>query len=211
MVGLRRGLGTGAGREARRLLAEVAPVRRPGGADRFAQGLGSEMAIALLDRDRIGVDDEIIRLVPFGPRERLGRRWRIGQHCGAVEILAPRLVDGLKDDDAVGQTIGGDHIGHLALTAPALGASWTNVVAYLTTAIYVFVFRTITKSCYEIADVCRFRASTRESKPAATKSKCLSLSANPSFSTGYLRIRRAPHPGSRLLGSPGLPRRGIRS
>ena len=38
-----------------------------------------------------------------------------------------------------------------------------------------------------------------------------SLSANPSFSTGYHRIRRAPDPGSRLLGSPRLPRRGIRS
>src|SRR5271165_1961724 len=143
MVGLRRGLGTGAGREAHRLLAEVAPVRRPGGADCLAERLWSEMAVALLDRDRVSVDDEIARFVPLGPGERVGRRWRIGEHRGAVEILAPRLVDGLKDDDAVGQTVGGDHIGHLALTKAALGASPGNLLAYLTTTIYVFVLRTI--------------------------------------------------------------------
>lgn len=38
-----------------------------------------------------------------------------------------------------------------------------------------------------------------------------SLSANPSFSMGYHGIRRAPHPGSGLHGSPSLPTRGIRS
>src|SRR5271170_5353433 len=122
MVGLRRGLGTSAGRKADRLLAEVAPVRRSGGADRLAEGLGSEMAIALLDRDRIGVNDEIACFVPLGVRERVSRRLRIGQHRGAVEILAPGLVGGLKDDDAVGQTVGGDHVGHLALTGRAPSA-----------------------------------------------------------------------------------------
>jgi hypothetical protein len=46
---------------------------------------------------------------------------RIGQHRGAIEILAPSRLGGLKDDDAVGQTIGGDHVGHLALAKAALG------------------------------------------------------------------------------------------
>src|SRR5271154_558690 len=148
MVGLRRGLGTSAGRKADRLLAEVAPVRRSGGADRLAEGLGSEMAIALIDRDRIRVDDEIARFVLLRPRERVGRRLRIGQHGGAVEIFAPSLVDGLKDDDAVGQTVGGDHVGHLAPTKAALSASPAKLLAYLTTTIYVFVLRTIIIRCY---------------------------------------------------------------
>src|SRR5271167_737258 len=143
MVGLHRGLGARVGREARRLLAEVAPVRRPGGANRLAKGFGSEMAIALLDRHRIGVDDEIARFVPPRPRERIGGCGRIGQHRGAVEILSPRFAGGLKDDDPVGQTVGGDHIGHGVLTWGARGASPRRGLPYLTIAIYVFVFRTI--------------------------------------------------------------------
>ena len=87
------------GREASRLLAEVAPVGRPGGADRLAESLGSEMAIALLDRHGIGVDDEIARFVLPRSCERRSRRSRAGEHCGAVEILAPAFIGGLEQDD----------------------------------------------------------------------------------------------------------------
>src|SRR5271169_1527498 len=141
MIGLRRGLGAGARREAHRLLAEVAPVGRPGGANRLPQRLGSKMAVALLNRDRIGVDDEIARFVLFRPRERAGRGLRIGEHRGAVEILAPGLADGLEDDDAVAETVGGDHVGHVALAQRAPSALPYIGLAYLTTTIYVFVLR----------------------------------------------------------------------
>src|SRR5580658_9572983 len=123
MFGLQGGLWTGAGREPQRLLAEIASSRWSRGADRFAQGLGSEMAIALIDRNRVGVDDHIARLVLPGAGDRLGGRLRVGQHRGSIEILAPASVGALKHDDAVRQTVGGDDIGHAGL------AKWAHSAA----------------------------------------------------------------------------------
>ena len=57
-----------------RLLAQIAPDRRPRRPDRLAQSLGREMAVALLDHDRIGVDDEVVRLVLLRPLQRFRRR-----------------------------------------------------------------------------------------------------------------------------------------
>src|SRR5271154_2743233 len=183
MVGLRRGLGTSAGRKADRLLAEVAPVRRSGGADRLAEGLGSEMAIALLDRDRIGVNDEIACFVPLGVRERVSRRLRIGQHRGAVEILAPGRAGGLKDDDAVGQTVGGDHVGNLDLERTGAERRSAALLAYLTIAFYVFVLDTIPMRCYGDQAASRWPSSAKQ-----IQLKCLVLlcfiRANRAFSRG---------------------------
>src|SRR5208282_393325 len=116
MFGLRRGPGTGVGRQTQRLLAEIASDRRSRSADRFAQGLGSEMAIALRNRHCIGVDDEIVRLVSLRSRERVGRRLRVGQHRGALEVFAPAPISALKHDDTVRETVGGDDVGHAGLT-----------------------------------------------------------------------------------------------
>ena len=59
------------------LLAEIAPDRRPGRADRLAQRFRDDMAVADFDRDRVGVDDEVLRLVLLGARERGGGRGRV--------------------------------------------------------------------------------------------------------------------------------------
>ena len=58
--------------------------------------------------------------------------------------------------------------------APALRASRTHVVSYLTTAIYVFVLRTITLRCFAA------RARATKSKPAATVSKPSATKSKPS-------------------------------
>ena len=55
--------------------------------------------------------------------------------------------------------------------APALRASRTHVVSYLTTAIYVFVLRTITLSCFGWARATKSKPAATISKPSATKSK----------------------------------------
>src|SRR5579863_4134421 len=115
MLALQGGLGTGSRRKPQRLLAEIAPDRRPRRADRLAQGLRREMAVALLDRHGIGVDDEIVRLVLSGARERAGGRLRVAHDRRAIEILAPAPVAAQKDDDAVREAVGGDDIGHVAL------------------------------------------------------------------------------------------------
>ena len=46
-----------------RLLPQIAPDRRPRRPDRFAQRLGNKMAVPLLDRNRIGIDHDIVRFV----------------------------------------------------------------------------------------------------------------------------------------------------
>src|SRR5260370_37726834 len=112
MFGLHRDLGAGMRRLALRLLAEIAPYRRPRGADRLAQRLRREMAIALLDGNLVSVDHEISRLVFFRARESGGRRRLVGPHGGAVEVLAPTVVASLEDHDAIREAGGGDDIGH---------------------------------------------------------------------------------------------------
>ena len=101
-------------RLALRLLAEVAAHRRPGGADRFAQRLGRVMAVAQLDRDRIGVDDLAPRDSFGGQRERGLTRRRVGVDGGAREVFGPAAVGVLEHDDAVGEPIGGDDLAHEA-------------------------------------------------------------------------------------------------
>ena len=54
------------GRLSVRLLAKIAPDRRPGRADRLAQRFGRAMPVALLDRDRIRLDDQVLRLARLG-------------------------------------------------------------------------------------------------------------------------------------------------
>src|ERR1700685_2363232 len=137
MLALQGGLWTGAGREPQRLFPEIAPVCWSRGADRLAQGLGSDMAIALFDRHGIGVDDEIARLVLLGARERLGGRLCVGQHGGSIEVLAPASLGALKHDDAVRETVGGDNIGHAGLARWAHGAPRDNYIGYLTAKIYM--------------------------------------------------------------------------
>ena len=70
------------------------------------------MAVADLDRDRIGLDDEVLHLVFLGPRERVGRRGFVRPHRGAVEILAPAQIGSLKHDNAIREAAGGDDIRH---------------------------------------------------------------------------------------------------
>src|SRR5579871_1409770 len=100
MIGLRCGLGSGMGRLSVRLLAEVAPVRRAGGPDRLAQRLGNEMAVAVLDRDRINVDDKIGRFVAPGAIKGARTRFCVSLDGCAVEILAPAAVGALEHDNA---------------------------------------------------------------------------------------------------------------
>ena len=102
-------------RKPLRLLAEIAPHRRPGGADRLAQGFGDDVSVSDLDREGIDVDDEIARRIFEGARGRGLGRLGVGQHRSAVEVLAPARLGGLKDDDAVRKAVGGDHIGHRSL------------------------------------------------------------------------------------------------
>src|SRR5579863_2484305 len=115
MIGLRCGLGSGMGRLSVRLLAEIAPDRRAGGPDRLAQRLGNEMAVAVLDRNRIDVDDEIGRFVAPGAIQTARGRLRVSLDGGAVEILAPAAVGALEHDDAVDETACSDDVGHSGL------------------------------------------------------------------------------------------------
>src|SRR6185437_5383694 len=126
MFGLRRGLGTRIGREASRLLAQIPPDRGSGGPDRLAQRLRRHVSVALSDRNGVSVDDDVRRLV------------LIGAHVSAVEILAPAVV-GLEHDDAVGEPVGGDDIGHCGTRETrASRASIGDALAYLTATIYTF-------------------------------------------------------------------------
>src|SRR5271166_3712172 len=100
------GLLHGERRVALGLLAEIAPDRRPGGADRLAQRLRRDMPVALIDRDRIGLDDEVLLLVLFRPRQRRRRRGRVAPDRSAVEVLAPALVRSLKNDNAIREAVG---------------------------------------------------------------------------------------------------------
>src|SRR6185437_5256996 len=127
MFGLRRGLGTRIGREASRLLAQIPPDRGSGGPDRLAQRLRRHVSVALSDRNGVSVDDDVRRLV------------LLGAHVRAVEILAPAVV-GLEHDDAVGEPVGGDDIGHCGTRETrASRASIGDALAYLTAAIYTFL------------------------------------------------------------------------
>ncbi len=152
MFGLRRGLGTGVGRQTQRLLTEIASDRRPRGADCFAQGLGSEMAIALRNRHCIGVDDEIVRFVLLRSPERVGRRLHVGQHRGGFEILGPGSVGALKHDDAVLETVGGDDVGHAGLTKIGIRrAAYIITTIFNDNGLYVSLSHTI------IMYVCHYR------------------------------------------------------
>ena len=74
------------------------------------------MPVALIDRDRIGLDDEVLLLVLFRPRQRRRSRGRVAPDRGAVEVLAPALVCSLKNDNAIREAVGGDDVGHLDLS-----------------------------------------------------------------------------------------------
>src|SRR5690348_14118467 len=139
MFGLRRGLGTRIGREASRLLAQIPPDRGSGGPDRLAQRLRRHVSVALSDRNGVSVNDDVRRLVLLGALERAGGCLRIGAHVSAVEILAPAVV-GLEHDDAVGEPVGGDDIGHCGTRETrASRASIGDALAYLTATIYTFL------------------------------------------------------------------------
>ena len=117
-------------RLALRLLAEIAPDRRTGRADRLAQRLRRDMAVADLDRNRIGLDDDVLRLVLFRARQRRGGRGRVGPHGGAVEVLAPASVGGLKHDNAIREAAGGDDIRHRISRSGAGRRFGTHVADY---------------------------------------------------------------------------------
>src|SRR6516164_11673368 len=98
------------------------------------------MAVPLLDRHGVGIDDDVARFVLLGVRKRAGRRLRIGLHRSAVEILAPASIGGLEHDDAIRKPVGGDDIGHSgSLTARAQRPTHMGLT-YLTARIYAFVF-----------------------------------------------------------------------
>src|SRR5208282_214920 len=115
MFGLQRGRRAGKRGMALGLLAEIAPDRRPGRADRLTQSYRDDMAVADFDRDGVGLDDEVLRLVLLGARKRGGGRSRVRPHRGAIEILAPILIGGLENDNAIREAAGGDDIGHADL------------------------------------------------------------------------------------------------
>jgi hypothetical protein len=86
MVGLLHGRRPGERRVAFGLLAEIAPDRRPGGADRLAQRLRRDMPVALIDRDRVRLDDEVLLLVLLRPRQRRRNRGGFAPDRSAVEV-----------------------------------------------------------------------------------------------------------------------------
>src|SRR5271166_4401301 len=135
MFGLQDGCRAGVGRTPMRLLAEVAPYRRPGGADRLAQRLRRDVPIALLDRNRVGLDDEVGGFVGFGARERGGGRGFVRPHRGAVEVLAPAFVR-LKNDNAIREAAGGDDVGHSDLSRGASIRPHIRSLADFTTTLY---------------------------------------------------------------------------
>jgi hypothetical protein len=73
---------------------------------------------AHLDDDGIGVDDDVARFVPFGEDQRRFGRLGAVIDRSACEILDPAGL-GLKNDNAVNQTIGGDDFARRKLLVDA--------------------------------------------------------------------------------------------
>ena len=104
---------------ARRAARGPRPACRDRGGS-SARPLGSPPAAPSARHARCGsrpqrnsVDDQIARHVLRGARERgLGRRG-VRQNRGAVEVLAPARIGGLKNDNAIRKAVGGDDVGHL--------------------------------------------------------------------------------------------------
>ena len=94
------------------LLAQVAPNRGSGGADRLPQRLGNEVPVPAFDFDRVRADDLAVRFRSLGAGQRGRLRALVGKHRPAVEVLAPAAVGVLKYDDSIAETIGGDHRVH---------------------------------------------------------------------------------------------------
>ena len=109
---LRRGALEPVRRLALRLLAEIAPHRRPRGADRLAQRLRHVMAAAQFEVDPVGVDDFIGGGALRRLLQRGGLRLRIADDSALMEILAPAACGGQKHDEPIAQAIGGDHSVH---------------------------------------------------------------------------------------------------
>src|SRR5260370_40861803 len=141
MFGLYRALWAGMWGLTLRLLAEIAPHRRSRRADRLAQGLWNDMAVALLDGDLVGVDDEIVRLVFPRARQGGGGRRLVRPYRGAVEVFAP-AVGALKNHNPIREAVGGDDIGHSGDSHGA-GAPSRKPIAYYTSVIYNYFYITI--------------------------------------------------------------------
>ena len=93
--------------EALGLLAEIAAHRRSRSPDRLAQRLGRVVAVAQLDLDRVGIDDQACGDVLACARQR-GGGVLVGR--GAGEIFAPAAGFLLEHDDPVDEPVGGDNL-----------------------------------------------------------------------------------------------------
>ena len=112
---------TGRGRERGASPCACLPRSRRivGPAARIASrsALGTTCPFRVSTAKGVDVDDDIARRVLERARGRRLGRGGVRQNRGAVEVLAPARVGGLKHDHAIREAVGGDDIGHGDLCA----------------------------------------------------------------------------------------------
>ena len=138
------------------------------------------MAVAHLDRNRIGRRRRDCAPRPALPARARRRRRGSASTAARLKSSPQAAVDGLKHDNAVGQTIGGDDIGHLALTgagAPRL-ADPCSIIFNDSNICVCFTYNYLALF-YGLGRAMKSNPAATVSKPSATKSKPVATKTKP--------------------------------